>query len=258
MRGIDARTRRERGMRALTTVGLEDLAGRNVNQLSGGQMQRVGLARALAIEPALILLDEPLGSLDAKLRIEMQSELKALQRQMGITFIHVSHNQSEALAMADRIAVMSFGEIQQVGTPQEIYAAPKNRFVAGFVGMNNIFEGEVEAVTDGRAQVRTLEGSFLIPTKGRDVEKGRRVTFLVRADRLKAIQQGEEDIPNKIVGAVKALEYTGSVVTTVIALPDGREVKIEQHESLTRHESAPRHGDLITLGWKLEETYVLP
>jgi spermidine/putrescine transport system ATP-binding protein len=258
MRGVEGKTRRERALRALKTVGLQGFAGRNVGQLSGGQMQRVGLARALAIEPALILLDEPLGSLDAKLRIEMQSELKALQRQMGITFIHVSHNQSEALAMADHIAVMSFGEIQQIGTPQEIYAEPNNRFVAGFVGTNNIFEGEVQAVVDGRAEARTRDGSFLIPTEGRTVEEGKPVTFLVRADRLKTLDKGEEDIPNRVSGTVKALEYTGSIVTTTIELAAGREIKIEQHESLTRQANAPRHGDEIVVGWRLEETYVLP
>jgi ABC-type Fe3+/spermidine/putrescine transport system ATPase subunit len=138
MRGTPHKERTEKALRALATVGMEKLAHRRIDQLSGGQKQRVGLARALVTEPAVVLLDEPLGSLDAKLRIEMQSELKALQRQMGITFIHVSHNQSEALAMADRIAVMNDGRFEQVGTPYEVYNKPQTRFVAEFVGRNNI------------------------------------------------------------------------------------------------------------------------
>ncbi len=130
-------------MRALRTVGLEGFERRRVGQLSGGQRQRVALARALVVEPALILLDEPLGSLDARLRIEMQSELKSLQQQLGITFIHVSHNQGEALAMADRIVVMNEGRFEQVDTPAAIYGTPRTRFVAEFVGTNNIFDGPV-------------------------------------------------------------------------------------------------------------------
>ena len=113
MRGVDKKTRRERARRALRTVGLEGFEQRRIGQLSGGQRQRVALARALVVEPALILLDEPLGSLDARLRIDMQSELKSLQQQLGITFIHVSHNQGEALAMADRIVVMNEGRFEQ-------------------------------------------------------------------------------------------------------------------------------------------------
>ena len=143
MRGVDKKTRRERALRALQTVGLGGFERRRVGQLSGGQRQRVALARALVVEPALILLDEPLGSLDARLRIEMQSELKSLQQQLGITFIHVSHNQGEALAMADRIVVMNEGRFEQVDRPAAIYGTPRTRFVAEFVGTNNIFDGQI-------------------------------------------------------------------------------------------------------------------
>ena len=116
----------------------------------------MALARALVVEPALILLDEPLGSLDARLRIDMQSELKSLQQQLGITFIHVSHNQGEALAMADRIVVMNEGRFEQVDTPAAIYGTPRTRFVAEFVGTNNIFDGPIIGAADGRARCRRL------------------------------------------------------------------------------------------------------
>src|SRR5262249_22811276 len=136
----------------------------------------------LVVEPALILLDEPLGSLDAKLRIEMQSELKSLQRQMGITFIHVSHNQGEALVMADRIAVMNEGHFEQIAVPQIIYNEPQTRFVAEFVGRNNIFDGRVAEVRNGAVRVETPQGSFTIDGRGSSVAVGQQVTFVVRAD----------------------------------------------------------------------------
>src|SRR5215510_6021524 len=153
MRGEAAAEREQKALKALRAVGMEPLARRRIEQLSGGQKQRVALARALVVEPALILLDEPLGSLDAKLRIEMQSELKFLQRQMGITFIHVSHNQSEALVMADRIGVMNEGRFEQISLPQAIYQRPQTRFVAEFVGRNNIFEGRITESGNGAVQV---------------------------------------------------------------------------------------------------------
>ena len=154
MRKEPAQGRREKSLKALRAVGMESLAKRSIEQLSGGQKQRVALARALVVEPALILLDEPLGSLDAKLRIEMQSELKSLQRQMGITFIHVSHNQGEALVMADRIAVMNEGRFEQISLPLTIYRQPQTRFVAEFVGRNNLFEGEIIEARDGIVRVQ--------------------------------------------------------------------------------------------------------
>ena len=166
MRGVDKTQRRERAQRALRTVGLDGFERRRVGQLSGGQRQRVALARALVVEPALILLDEPLGSLDARLRIDMQSELKSLQQQLGITFIHVSHNQGEALAMADRIVVMNEGRFEQVDVPAAIYGSPRTRFVAQFVGTNNIFDGPVVGRADGRARVQTPDGELLVAVNG--------------------------------------------------------------------------------------------
>jgi spermidine/putrescine transport system ATP-binding protein len=223
-------------------------------------MQRVGLARALVIEPACILLDEPLGSLDAKLRIEMQGELKQLQRDMGITFIHVSHNQSEALAMADRIAVMSLGEFKQLGTPHEIYAAPANRFVAEFVGQTNIFEGVVvESKANGRATVRTDAGSFVVPAGQRPLGEGDRITFVVRPHLVRPVRDEGPNLENTVAGEVVGLEYAGSVVTSTLRLVEGAgEIKVEQHESLSRRQDAPRHGERATVGWRADDIYVLP
>jgi len=258
MRGEPLERREGKSFKALRAVGMESLARRGVEQLSGGQKQRVALARALVVEPALILLDEPLGSLDAKLRIEMQSELKSLQRQMGITFIHVSHNQSEALVMADRIAVMNEGRFEQIGPPQAIYQQPHTRFVAEFVGRNNIFEGQVIQARNGTVRVQTRHGAFAAAADG-GVMVGQKATFVVRADLMRPVATSSANsAENTISGVIKGLEYAGSVVLMVLDLGDGGELKVEQHESLSRGETAPRHGASVTVRWMANDAYLLP
>ena len=223
----------EKSLKALRAVGMESLAKRSIEQLSGGQKQRVALARALVVEPARILLDEPLGSLDAKLRIEMQSELKSLQRQMGITFIHVSHNQGEALVMADRIAVMNEGRPEQISLPQTIYRQPQTRFVAEFVGRNNLFEGEIVEARDGTVRVKTPHGAFAAAADG-EAKVGQRATFVVRADLTRPVPAANANgAENTISGVIKGMEYAGSVVLIILDLGGGRELKVEQHESLS-------------------------
>src|SRR4051812_21317728 len=148
--------RRERAAEALRTVALHGMEGRRPAQLSGGQRQRVALARALVVDPAVLLLDEPLGALDLKLREQMQVELKQIQRRVGITFVFVTHDQEEALTMSDRVAVFDHGRIQQVGTPREIYERPASRFVAGFVGTSNGLSGEAALELLGRAGTFTV------------------------------------------------------------------------------------------------------
>jgi spermidine/putrescine transport system ATP-binding protein len=258
MRDETRQARGEKALKALRAVGLEGLARRRIEQLSGGQKQRVALARALVVEPALILLDEPLGSLDAKLRIEMQSELKSLQRQMGITFIHVSHNQGEALVMADRIAVMNDGRFEQIDTPQAIYKEPRTRFVAEFVGRNNIFEGRVAAVNGSAVRVDTAHGSFAVAGRSRDLSPGQKVAFVVRADLMRPVLGEAARLENTITGVIKGLEYAGSVILVVLDLGEGRELKVEQHESLSHGEAAPRHGASITVAWVPGDAFILP
>ena len=254
MRGVNKTERRERALRALRTVGLEGFAQRRIGQLSGGQRQRVALARALVVEPALILLDEPLGSLDARLRIEMQSELKTLQQQLGITFIHVSHNQGEALAMADRIVVMNEGRFEQVDTPANIYGSPRTRFVAQFVGTNNIFDGPVVARDGSTAIVETPAGHLKVAANG-DADR-HHLSFVVRADRLRWLA-GEHHADNELEAVVRAIEYTGSLSTIALSLPTGALVKMEQHESLLRHR-VPSHGETLRIGWNAGDGFVLP
>jgi spermidine/putrescine transport system ATP-binding protein len=160
VRGADKATQRAKADELLRLVDLPDAADKAIIQLSGGQKQRVAIARALAVEPKVMLLDEPLSALDLKLRQHMRSELRAIQKRTNVTFIYITHDQGEALAMSDRVGVMSNGVLQQVGTPQEIYNHPVNAFVASFVGENNVFPGRVIAAENGFGQIETEFGKF--------------------------------------------------------------------------------------------------
>ena len=160
VRGVNKATRRARAEELLKLVDLHDSADKKVSQLSGGQKQRVAIARALAVEPKVMLLDEPLSALDLKLRQHMRAELRAIQKRTGVTFIYITHDQGEALAMSDRVGVMSQGVLQQVGTPMDIYNTPANGFVASFVGENNIFSGKVKSAKAGGAVFETPSGNF--------------------------------------------------------------------------------------------------
>jgi spermidine/putrescine transport system ATP-binding protein len=258
MRNVEASQRQAKAQRALKMVGLEGYGKRRIEQLSGGQKQRVALARALVVEPALILLDEPLGALDAKLRIEMQSELKSLQRQMGITFIHVSHNQGEALVMADRIAVLNSGRFEQIDTPQAVYRKPKTRFVADFVGRNNIVEGVVKSIKGNEVSLETPHGMQVAAAGDRKFSTGEKASMVIRADLMRALPGGGAKAQNKITGVIKGLEYAGSVILIVLDIGNGKELKVEQHESLSRAEGAPRHGATLTATWSPSDVYFLP
>ncbi|MFN5997698.1 MAG: ABC transporter ATP-binding protein [Paracoccaceae bacterium] len=160
VRGVDKATRRKRAEELLALVDLPGAGDKMVSQLSGGQKQRVAIARALAVEPAVMLLDEPLSALDLKLRQHMRAELRAIQKRTGVTFIYITHDQGEALAMSDRVGVMSQGRIQQIAAPRDIYDNPVNGFVASFVGENNIFEGTVGPVAGGMAGLTGPHGAF--------------------------------------------------------------------------------------------------
>jgi spermidine/putrescine transport system ATP-binding protein len=158
VRGVDKTTRRARAEELLRLVDLPDAADKAVSQLSGGQKQRVAIARALAVAPSVMLLDEPLSALDLKLRQHMRAELRAIQKRTGVTFIYITHDQGEALAMSDRVGVMSQGKLQQVANPRDIYNQPANGFVASFVGENNIFTGDVQGVEGNLARFGTASG----------------------------------------------------------------------------------------------------
>jgi spermidine/putrescine transport system ATP-binding protein len=256
MRKVDKQARRSRVRQALERVGIAELADRPISQLSGGQKQRVGLARALVTDPKVLLLDEPLGSLDAHLKVRMQSELRLLQQELGITFIYVTHNQSEALAMADRIVVMDLGKIRQVGAPQEVYRRPRDRFVAEFVGTNNIFSGEVAAVEGKRVTVSTPAGPFTVDAANGRHAVGEPATFVIAADRIRTAFEGEL-AENRLTGTVTGQEFIGAVATLFLALDDGSEFRIQKQEHQLARISAGL-GEHLEVSWEPTEAFLLP
>lgn len=224
----------ERVRRALRQVGLEGFERRAPSTLSGGEQQRVALARALAPGPRVLLLDEPLAALDLKLRQELRTELRRLQRELGLTFLYVTHDQEEALAMSDRVAVLNGGTVDQVGTPQEVYERPATRFTAGFVGSGNFFEG----TGDGRT-VRTADGlEFPCAASGE-------VTLLLRPEKLRL--DGGPGLPAQVEEVV----YQGASATLVLRAGERR---------LLASGPAPgiRPGQTVRVRWRPEDVWVLP
>jgi len=257
MRGMPARERRARVLKWLEQVGIADYANRNIAQLSGGEQQRVALARALVTEPRILLLDEPLSALDAHLRVRMQAEISQLQRRLGITFVYVTHNQSEAFAMASRVVIMNQGRIQQIGAPREVYGAPANRFVAEFVGTNNIIEGRVGTADNARIGVETDHGAIeAAPPTDRALAVGDAVHLVVSADRV-ALAERAQAQGNAITGTVISEEFIGSVVTLHLDIGAGAVFRVQkQARELDTIDISP--GQTLHASWRAEDTYVLP
>ncbi len=229
MRGVDKAERKRRAMDWLDRMHIAEFAERNVDTLSGGQKQRVALARSLVMEPQMLLLDEPLSALDANLVIRMQGVLTRLQKELGITFVYVTHSQSEAFAMADRVVIMSQGDIAQIGTPKDIYRAPANRFVAEFVGRNNILTGTCKSADGGRIEVETSSGLFSAETDGAAATPGAPASFVVSADRV-TLATEEPTAENKVEAKLISEEFIGSVVTLFFESADGHEFKVQMQE----------------------------
>ena len=236
-------------------VHLDHLLSRRIGQLSGGEKQRVAIARALVTEPEILLLDEPLSSLDAHLRIKVQSELTVLQRELGISFIYVTHNQSEAFAMADRVVVMNKGVVEQIGRPAEIYNRPETHFVAEFVGANNLFEGRVSGGADGMVVVDCSHGKVHIAGHGDTIDRGAAVELVVQADKLRRRQHGEEG-QNTIRAVLKGREFTGSQVIYYLETAQGDEVKMVLQEPFTEGEGTEINSEM-ELCWAPEDTVIL-
>jgi len=207
----------------LTLVQMQDFARRKPAQLSGGQQQRIALARALAPQPKVLLLDEPLSALDLKLRQAMREELKSIQAKTGITFIFVTHDQEEALAMSDRIAVLASGQVQQVGTPAEIYEKPLNRFVADFIGETNFLPATVEHLQQGQALCRIAGGQVLASEAREGIRQGEAVTLSIRPERLSLLASDSADsTPCTLQGA----SYLGTDWQYQVKLEDGSTLRI--------------------------------
>jgi spermidine/putrescine transport system ATP-binding protein len=242
--------------RMLDVVRLSDFTGRKPSQLSGGQRQRVALARALVNDPVALLLDEPLSALDLELRRQMQLELKRIQRDVGITFVFVTHDQEEALTMSDRIAVLRGGRLEQVGTPEEIYDAPETAFVARFIGSANMIPVGVEKIAGERATV-TLPGGRRgeVPTGGHSFAPGETALLMIRPERLQL--GAAEPAPGRVALAVTCtdLVFQGPVVRCALVDAAGNEV-IAYLEA-TRQEPAVRPGASLWLGWEPDAARLL-
>jgi iron(III) transport system ATP-binding protein len=214
----------KRVSRVLATMELEHYAERHATKLSGGQQQRLALARALVIEPALLLLDEPLSNLDAKLRESLRYELKRLQRELGITSIYVTHDQVEALALSSKIAVMRNGVIEQLGKPREIYEAPRSRFVAEFIGTSNFIGGVVRHRAGEEYAVATPDGELRL-TSSAVVPTGTEAMVSIRPEAVVMSTQSRSDAPNIWTGTVLARSYLGEAVDHIVAVGQ-REIRV--------------------------------
>ncbi|HEX5469159.1 MAG TPA: ABC transporter ATP-binding protein [Gaiellaceae bacterium] len=209
---------RQRVGQALELVQLTGYERRKSSQLSGGQQQRVALARALVLNPAVLLLDEPLGALDAKLRKALQIELKALQQEVGITFLYVTHDQEEALTMSDRLAVMNSGRVEQVGAPQDVYEDPETLFVADFLGVSNVMEARI--VSAERGACRVALDKYELETRGTELDVTGAAKIVIRPERVELEEHGSEG-PNRLPGMVERLVYVGSAVQVIVHAATG-------------------------------------
>lgn len=254
MRDVGKAERRRRAEHWLERMQITEFADRNVSHLSGGQRQRVALARSLVTEPEILLLDEPLSALDAHLKVRMQAVLSNLQRELGITFVYVTHSQSEAFAMADRVVIMSRGRVEQVGAPREIYRAPRTRFVAEFLGASNVFAGRIAGTTAAGIRIETPVGAFAVGGGGA-LGPGDEATLVVSDDRVR-LTHDRPVTGNVIEARVLAEEFVGA--TAIVHLEAGGQSLRAQmgHEELAHLSLLP--GAKVWLGWKQEAGHVLP
>jgi putative spermidine/putrescine transport system ATP-binding protein len=256
-----AQERRERVAEALSLVRLADYERRRPGQLSGGQRQRVALARALVNRPKVLLLDEPLGALDLKLRQQLQIELKRIQQEVGITFIYVTHDQDEALSMSDRIAVMDNGRVLQVGSPNEVYDEPRSDFVAGFVGVSNLLELEVESVADGVAHLRLGPEDEVLAAVEDGVRAGETALVTIRPERIMILEGGasaQSGTDCHASGTVRESLYAGPTTRFVVDLDGGGELMVVRQNARTSFEDAEALRDQpVRLGWGREYTRVI-
>lgn len=249
MKKVPKKEIKERVTEMMKLVQLEGFEKRYPSQLSGGQKQRVAIARALINKPRVLLLDEPLGALDLKLRKQMQLELKRLQKKLNITFIYVTHDQEEALTMSDRIAIMHDGILDQLGTPSEIYESPKTKFVATFIGETNIFDGTISYIKDNNVQVMVENG--FISGVGESFKFGEYITVSVRPEKMKFSKEPVDGFG--IIGIVKDYVYVGSVIKCIVTLPNGNELKIERLAG----EELPALGSRIYPYWNKEDAVLI-
>ncbi len=262
MEGVEKREARKRAGEALDLVRLPGVGSRKPHQLSGGQQQRVALARALVKQPAVLLLDEPLGALDLKLRQNMQVELKALQRDVGITFIYVTHDQEEAITMADRIAVMNDGLLLQVGSPKEIYERPRTRFVADFIGETNFLPGKLlRRLPDGRGEVRLATGDIVAAAVSQELQSSGDVILAIRPERVRIEPAGDsaalDDGETRLEGVLVESQYIGTDTRLTARVGERLEL-VSRRQNTERGENAAfAPGQPVRVSWHQSSATIL-
>jgi spermidine/putrescine transport system ATP-binding protein len=244
----------------LELVELPGFENRKPNQISGGQAQRVALARALVNRPAVLLLDEPLGALDLKLRKQMQVELKRIQQEVGITFIYVTHDQEEAMTMSDRIAVMNHGRYEQLGDPEVLYEKPQTRFVAGFLGVSNLLPAKRDGASGDHAAFHLADGTLVRVPKALVEGQSGTIALGVRPEKIRLYELSKE-VPeglNRLSGTIADASYLGVSTQYIVLLPDGNRVTVyEQNvERATKSELWVR-GEKVQLAWSPEHSFVV-
>jgi spermidine/putrescine transport system ATP-binding protein len=247
---------RRRVAEALEMVRLSGLERRKVSELSGGQQQRVALARAIILRPRVLLLDEPLAALDLKLRKQMQVEIKNLQRQLGISFIYVTHDQQEALTMSDRVAVMNAGRIEQIGSAIDIYERPRTAFVADFIGLSNILEGTVECLRD-RALVISIGNAKVeaqAPAAGETNRLGQRVRIMVRPEKILLLPA---ESTSQLCGRIESAIYLGDSTQLCIRLENNQQLTVVEQNRNPRSSAQCRIGQVVAIRWEPESAVVL-
>jgi spermidine/putrescine ABC transporter ATP-binding subunit len=257
MKRFPRKTISEKVERVLALVNLHEYGNRMPHQLSGGQQQRVALGRAVVNEPTLLLLDEPLGALDLKLRRQMQMELKGLQAKLGITFIYVTHDQEEALTMADRIAVMRDGRIVQLGQPAEIYEHPASAYVADFVGTVNMFKGTVTRHGAEGVEIGLEEGGSLIMKGGQDIKPGSTVNLAVRPEKIILSVKPREDCDLALRGSVAEVNYQGTYTGYVVALESGFRVSVTVQNAADAARATLNEGEMAYVCWSRDVVRLL-
>jgi len=254
LRKIDAGTIRRKLDAILATTRLAPLAGRYPGELSGGQQQRVALARALVFEPQLVLMDEPLGALDKQLREHMQMEIKHIHQRLGVTVVYVTHDQSEALTMSDRVAVFHQGEIQQIAPPRELYESPRNTFVAQFIGENNRFAGELVERTGDTCTVQLGRGEKVQALAVNVGQPGDAVSLSIRPERIR-LNNAAEGCDNRFSGRVSEFIYLGDHVRVRLEVCGKTDFFVKQ--PIAELDPGLAVGDVIPLGWQVEHVRAL-
>ena len=254
MRRVPKAERESSVAAALSRVQIDDLAERKPHELSGGQQQRVALARTLVVEPACLLLDEPLANLDAKLRLDMRAEIRRICKESGLTAVYVTHDQKEALSMADRLAVLKDGQVLQIGPPREVYTRPVNRFVAGFIGEANFLPGTIASLSDGAGVVDTALGPLASSALPGDAEAGQPVVICLRPEGIRRCGDGERAAGNTFQARVAGTVYLGDLA----------HYRLEAGESTTLHmaelnpRSVPDAGETVAVCVDPRDAVVLP